>query len=200
MYPKESVNDYIKSILGYPNNNNLYINENKIDYLDSKEEKNQELENYYPEIYKKIYPMILKKCKNLTVHITEDLINKITDEIYNTVGTNNEISLNINIQNSSINNINENRKSIRNRNSMESYIENRKISRQPVRKEIERDEKANRNVINSTLKDLIKILVIRELLERPKENIANHLYSEELNNMPFSSNFETFPYFENSIF
>ena len=43
----------------------------------------QNLEKYYPEIYKIVYPMITKKCENVREsNITKDDIENMTDEIY----------------------------------------------------------------------------------------------------------------------
>ena len=60
----ESYEEYIRSILGYPNYGNAMF-ENSYQYMPDNfrnTEKNSELEACYPEIYKIVYPMIKKAC------------------------------------------------------------------------------------------------------------------------------------------
>lgn len=102
---------------------------------------NSDLENLYPEIYKIIYPMVKKACNQLKRAIDEDLINELTEEIYSNIETDNIINLNINVDNSF------------NRKTSENHKENRTIE--------------NRQSSNPLLRDLIRILLIRELLGRP---------------------------------
>ena len=98
-------------------------------------------EKLYPEIYKIVYPMIKKALGQNTRPITEDYLNEITNDLYNNIESENIINLNIDITN----NRNEN-KSIRNS------------------KNIIPDNKENR-YINNSVRDLIKILLIRELAD-----------------------------------
>ena len=101
-----------------------------------------DLENLYPEIYKIIYPMIQKACNQNTKPIDENLIDDMTDDIYSNIEADNIINLNINIEN--------------NRN--EKVADKEKNSRCKVTE--------NRQV-NNPIRDLIRILLIRELLDRP---------------------------------
>ena len=110
MYNNESYEEYIRSILGYPNYNNSHFENDNYNSL----------EEYYPEIYKTVYPMVTKSCLNNTRPITEEVINELTEEIYKSVEPNTNLP----------NQTNQTR---------------------------------NSNA-NNGLKDLIKILLIRELL------------------------------------
>ena len=125
MYQDESIEDYIRSILGYPNTNNIYAQNNQMQYKMVNQSANTELEKYYPEIYRTIYPLVSQKCSSVTEPITEELIDNMTNEIYNSV--------------------------------------------------------ENRQVKNRTLQDLIKILIIRELLNRPSQNRPRPPYLGRLN-------------------
>ena len=157
--------EYIRSVLGYPstanmNQNQMYQNEypnpSQINMRD-------DLEDFYPEIYKIIYPMVQKACeKNMMVNSREE-IEQMTDEIYSAIEDNNHINVNINLGNT-ISTTNMNR--MQNRNE---------ISKEEIQKKSpEKQEVKNRNTEgesrisprNNNLRDLIKILLIRELLRR----------------------------------
>ena len=156
--------EYIRSVLGYPstanmNQNQMYQNE----YPNpSQVNMRNDLEEFYPEIYKIIYPMVQKACDgNMRANSRED-IEQMTDEIYSAIEDNNQINVNINLGNT-ISTTNMNR--IQNRNE---------ISKEEIQKKSsEKQEAENRNTEesrisprNNNLRDLIKILLIRELLRR----------------------------------
>lgn len=105
-----------------------------------------DIENLYPEIYKIIYPMIQKACNQNTRPITEDVLDDMTNDIYNNIEAENIINLNIDITN--------------NRN------ENKSLSN--AKKTIQ-ENRETRQITNS-LRDLVKILLIRELIGRPDFN------------------------------
>ena len=118
----ESYEEYIRSILGYEPRNTIEkdkYNEiyEQISY-DNSTNRDNELEECYPEIYKIVYPMVQKRCNNRKERINNEDIENMTDEIYFAVEQNNR---------------------------------NRRQTRQ----------------INRGLRDLIKVLLIRELLNRP---------------------------------
>ena len=156
---------YIRSILGYPcttnmNQNQMYQN----DYPDSMQSNmRNDLEAFYPEIYKIIYPMVQKACDGNMGANSREEIEQMTDEIYSAIEDNNQINVNINLGNT-ISTTNMNR--MQNRNE---------ISKEEIQKKSpEKQEVKNRNTEgesrisprNNNLRDLIKILLIRELLRR----------------------------------
>lgn len=153
MYQNESIDDYIRSVLGYPNNNSMYVDNNQMDYfmMNQQANRNEELERCYPEIYRILYPMINNRCSRIAEPITSELIDSITDEIYSAIEVNNEINLNINLQNTTATTTN-----------------NRAMSKEAVRnQQTQENRQENRQFRNRNLQDLIKILIIRELLNRP---------------------------------
>lgn len=161
-----SYEEYIRNILGYSNQtNNPYANYNfQSEYDNAQVSQIQELENCYPEIYKIVYPMITKICNNCETPITRDTIERMTDEIYSAVESNNEINININLGN-------EIRQDEENRNTS-----NRSNISQTVKKEVKEpaikeklsmeSSREDRQFRNRDLRDLIQILIIRELLGR----------------------------------
>lgn len=106
----QSYDEYIRSVLGYPEFNSNY---------QFQEYRNSELEDCYPEIYKIVYPMVQKRCQNLSQSISKEKIDTIVEELY-------------------------------------SNFENREVT-----KEENRD---TRQFNNNNIMDIIKILLLRELI------------------------------------
>ena len=154
----ESYEEYIRSILGYPN----YTSDNSCcenDYnmvnsmaFQRNNETNSQLEACYPEIYKVVYPMVNKACSNNTKPITSKLVDELTDEIYAAVENDTEINININLTNEV--------SSVGNRNNS-SRVKTENV------KETPQNRSEDRQFRNRGLQDLIRILLIRELLGRP---------------------------------
>lgn len=149
MYQNESYEDYIRSILGYPKYNSNYENDYNFDMINRRNDQTDaQLENCYPEIYKVVYPMINKACSTNTRPVTQELIDELTNEIYSSIETDNEINVTINLNNEI--------QSTGNRNATNQKVETEKENRGE-----------DRQFRNRNLQDLIKILLIRELLGRP---------------------------------
>lgn len=152
----ETYEEYIRSILGYPNynsNNNSCCeppyNPNMVSQRNN--ETSRQLEACYPEIYKVVYPMVNKACSSNTKPITSELIDELTNEIYAAVENDTEINININLTNEI------------------SSTGNRNVSsrvKTEAAKEISQNREENRQFRNRGLQDLIRILLIRELLGR----------------------------------
>ena len=142
----ESYEDYIRSILGYPqsnNNNNNDIYEPN-DFNDSIA-GDTELESCYPEIYKLVYPMVKKRCAMINGRVRSEDVENITDEIYNAIEQNNEINVNINLG---------------------KEINQNQVNTTNMQRTNNRRRETRQRSINRGLRDLIKILLIRELLGR----------------------------------
>ena len=164
----ETYDDYIRSILGYPTRNQFeQFNQEYQGYQEYRNPtfntninisgNNVELENSYPEIYKIVYPMITKKCDNMRGNdITKDDIENMTDEIYYALESRNETQVNINLTND----VNGLRTANRTNSSYTAKWENRKP-------EVKVSETTGeKRQLNGDLRDLIQILLIRELLNR----------------------------------
>ena len=104
---------------------------------------NTQIEELYPEIYKVVYPMVKKVCSNNSRTITNEIIEQMTEEVYNNVEANNGVELNITLNN----NVRGDKT-----NAQDTKQENRGSSR------------------NNGLMDIIKILILRELIGRPCNN------------------------------
>lgn len=167
----ETYDEYIRSILGYPPMNayensfqdyrnknmsmNYNMNSNMMNANLMNETSDMDLESCYPEIYKIVYPMITKKCSTVRMPVTNDDIQNMTDEIYFALEGRAEVQLNINLGN-------EVRSSETSRTNT-----TRTMDKKPEVKVTEvSEEKRETRQFNRGLRDLIQILLIRELLRR----------------------------------
>lgn len=150
----QNYEDYMRSVLGYQSGNiyaNTYNPRNDFYYdmpmmtTDYSMPETDEFSDLYPEIYKLIYPMVCKVCsQNGHREITKDLVDKMTDEIYvnfESDDTQTQMTKN-NLRNGDV----------RNPNAKEPEV---------------RQETRQRNFL---LRDLIRILILRELLRRRRPN------------------------------
>ena len=213
----QTYEDYIRSILGYPNqmDNTYSTNTRENVYMQSMSDVNSdEIEQFYPEIYKIVYPMVCKVCNNNTRPITKELIESMTNDIYFSIESDNEIGLNItlvnnvrtsdnssnanslnssNSPNTSNNSNNTNNFNNSNRFSNSNNFANSvnlsqqnttgKVNQSSTRRSSESQDKVenredtairndNRRIRNNSLRDLIQILIIRQLL-RNRHNRPN---------------------------
>lgn len=189
----ETYDEYIRSILGYPpmnSDNNYQDYRNQSTNYGTRTDA--ELEKCYPEIYKIVYPMITKKCSNVRSSLTNDDIENMTDEIYYALEEKNEIQVNINLTNDV--------RTTAYSNTAKAVDKNPEVEIKEVAQ-----EKRKTRQINRGLRDLIKILLIRELLNRPNSSLRPeprpHVrplirppFIPGAGRVPFSREFETSNY------
>lgn len=167
----QSYEEYIRSILGYPSQNfnslyeytGNYEMENSIGYdmnYSNQYRQSEDLEECYPEIYKVVYPMVIKACQNNFQPVTRNLVENMTDEIYMAIEGNEQVQININLNNG-----------IQNNRGVQSRGTDRevqtKVGIKTSEKSSELQQKRETRQINRGLRDIIKILILRELLGRP---------------------------------
>lgn len=160
MYDNNPYEEYMRNTLGYNvnptmmNNMNMYPNNQFYEDENNFGYNQANVDNMYPEIYRIIYPMVCKACMNTNENITEDLVSRITNEIY------------INIENIEISKENRNSSNVANNNQTNKNVrpENVNSKSNLTDTTLNRQEDRNRNPL---LRDLIRILVLRELLGRP---------------------------------
>ena len=145
--------DYLRTALGIGTNyDNMYGNCNTNDYYLNNMQSNtygmsrEQLESCMPDIYKIINPLVVRTWNINTKPITIELIEQITEQIYETVDDHREIRMNINLTN--------------------------EVSKSDDRSKAKEETKEDRAVhedrnTNYLLKDLIRILTIKDLLGRP---------------------------------
>lgn len=104
-----------------------------------------DLERMYPDTYRVIHPMVVSACNNVRMPVTEDMLDQMTNDIYDRAEMDDRINVDINI-------------TVETRdeeNSRQGLDESRQ--RMPQRRPRRR---------NRFLRDLIRILLIRELIGR----------------------------------
>ncbi len=146
--------EYMRSVLGYQpvdyrdTYNMNYDNYMPVSYnmqnFSNANMQNEELEKCYPDIYRIVYPMVQKACIQNTKPMTRELVDNMTNEIY--------LAIEDNQLSSAKENRNTDTQSKTNANNTSS-TNNRNENRSPIR--------------NQGLNDLIRILILRELLGRP---------------------------------
>ena len=143
----QSYEDYMRSVLGYSPSyaGDEYTYSEQEDIYDYSGNQNmaqqavQDLTEFYPEIYKIIYPMVCKLCNvNNVSKLTKELLEQMTDEIYRNVEPEDEIQ----------------------KTRQLPPLKNGDV-RNPNAKE-ELDTKETRHNNNYILRDLIRILLLRE--------------------------------------
>lgn len=179
----QNYEDYMRQVLGYPiNDPNIY---ETYDYRNDQASQDTYSE-YYPDIYRLVYPMVCKVCETNTQPITKELIEKMTDEVYMAIeDTSTTVNIRVNAPKAEENRIvnsNTNRnnseeirtskvRTDRTSKNVNGSAENREVkivSSQPVesREGTRADET---RLSNSTLRDLIKILILNQIFgNRPR--------------------------------
>ncbi|MCL2860298.1 MAG: hypothetical protein FWF46_07105 [Oscillospiraceae bacterium] len=99
----------------------------------------QDLERMYPDIYRIVYPMVVIACNNISMPLTEDMLNRMVDDIYDRVQATGRVNMDMNFED-----------------------EFRNESRQ-FPGEFTRERPRRRNRFG---RDLIRVLLLRELLDR----------------------------------
>ena len=132
--------EYMQNVLGYSlrPQNTYQLPEDIYEMPRNNSYETMDLESLYPDIYRMIQPMVQKVCMRATGVINEEMINSMTDEVYNAMSEDTRSS-------------NDTKKSgtdVRTNNSQN----------------MRRVEEPRQN--NYLLRDLIRILIIKELLRR----------------------------------
>ena len=124
--------------------NPMYEDENAFTYNQAS------VEDMYPEIYRIIYPMVCKACMNVQENVTEDLVSRITNEIY------------VNVENTEV------AQECRNSESSGNTQDNKSVKSSSMNNRVSSDSsnsvRQETRQGNPLLRDLIRILVLRELL------------------------------------
>lgn len=133
-----SYEEYMRNVLGYNTQNTYMQTENQYGMIGQNNPNIQEINKYYPEIYGIIYPVVQKICskRNLTT-LNEDMISQMVEEVYGVIEPGDDI--------------------------IEEGNEPKNGDvRNPREKETRQTNKGRNNRL---LRDLIRILILRELLQ-----------------------------------
>ena len=132
--------EYMQNVLGYNirPQNTYQMPENIYEMQRGSNYENIDLENLYPDIYRMIQPMVQKACMRVTGVINEEMLCSMTDEIYNAMTE----------ETKEVRDVKKSSSEIRTNNSQN----------------IKKVEEPRQH--NCLLRDLIRILIIKELLRR----------------------------------
>ena len=137
----QNYDEYMRSLMGYPNmraSMNQTMNPSMAPFTNM-DTYSEDLERMYPEVYRVVLPMVRSTCDNIRTPVTEEMVDMMTDDIYDRVEADGRINIDISVE-------------VRNDESNnENAQENRQ--RRPRRR-------------NRFLRDLIRILLLRELIGR----------------------------------
>lgn len=142
----------------------------------------QNLNSLYPSIYRIINPVVSKVVSNNNQPINENLINNMADTIYNIVEGQVDFGVDEQIQ--------KNQLTEENISSISSNTNQGGSTRNSVNKNFSQNNQAsfkNTKTCESLLRDLIKILIIKELLS--KNQMQRQFYQYQYyNSQPFFMN------------
>jgi hypothetical protein len=149
----QDYDDYMKKVLGYQTNpmENLTYQPTYQAAVDPYNNPNvqsmaEERTEMYPDIYKIVYPMVCKVCdENAGMPVTDEAVEEMTNTVYSNVEADVDVNIEANVK-----------KEVNNRNG---DVKN------PNAKEPERETRQRRPG-NRLLRDLIRILILRELFDR----------------------------------
>ncbi len=153
----QNYEDYMRSVLGYPiNSPNIYEPynyRNSQNYADTYYENEsasglseEEIRDLYPEIYHLVYPMVCKVCETNSQPLTRELVDKMTDEVYYAIEDKDTI-VNVRIDT-----------------KKEEAVKTKRTTEKEENREISPKRETRQS--NFTLRDLIKILILNQLLGR----------------------------------
>lgn len=144
----QSYDDYMRSVLGCPNMNysnmncsNMCMN-NQTPYQQNMSQSCDYLETMYPDTYRVVYPMVVSACNMINTPVTEDMLDRMTNDIYDKAESDGRINIDINVG-----------IEVREENNDSKQLDNDSRQMRPRRR-------------NRFFRDLIRILLIQELLRR----------------------------------
>lgn len=143
----QNYDEYMRNVLGFSNMNcqtcpNMYMNSQSQFQNMNMNQSFDNFERLYPDTYRVVYPMVVAMCSTVNMPITEDMLDKMTDDIYDRAEMDDRISVDINIT-----------------------VENRKDGDSRQGTDESRQQRRPRRR-NRFLRDLIRILLLRELSGR----------------------------------
>ena len=143
-----SYEEYMRTVLGYtPNymkdtfaNNDYYIMQTNNNRMCE-----SDLDDLFPDIYIKIYPLVCDECNSNSMPITQEILEQMTDNVLKKIEIDLKVQTNVKI---------ENRKE-----------EVKSTNSRMQENNTKREDRAQQN---NLLRDLIRILILRELINGGK--------------------------------
>ena len=172
MYNNQYEN-YMGSLMGYngmPMNDMNQMNMNQMNMNQMNEMYESEnmcnqmsIDDMYPEIYRIIYPMVCKSCMAVNENVTEDLVSRMVNDIYMNVENMEAVQ---ECRGSSISVSPQSSKSSKS-DSLSSRTGSSLSSSSSSSSSLSSSSRQETRQRNPLLRDLIRILVLRELIGNP---------------------------------
>ena len=172
----QNYEDYMRNVLGYDPNptpsctynmpENAYVMQASVTapYQMVEPMRNQEivddLESMYPEIYRLVNPMVCKACEMNTRPITKQVVEEMTDAIFAAIEV--DETINIEVKKESTSTVKKETREV-NKNVRPQTKEVRETKTPKEETRTETRQRPN----NYLLRDIIKILILNNLLNRP---------------------------------
>ena len=88
MYNNTSYEEYMRNVLGYTPScmqdtfatNDYYIMQNSNECME-----NSNLNELFPDMYRKVYPLVCKECSMNTMPVTNEILEQMTDNVLNQI-------------------------------------------------------------------------------------------------------------------
>ena len=179
----QNYEDYMRSVLGYPTNNQDTYSQVNDDYMEMITQNTNELKEMYPDIFKALNPTITEMCSKCNGKVTREVLEDMVEDVFSRID-NNEININISLINdSNITSTSNSEREAENRSATlqnqssnsqmqqrSNYNRNMMQNAEQLKRSIEPQENREirqRRPNNPLLRDLIKILLLNQLINRP---------------------------------
>ncbi len=184
MYNNTSYEEYMINVLGYTprgmqdtfTTNDYYIMQTNNSCVNNC--RMDEIDDLYPDMYKKVYPIVCKECNTNTMPITREILEQMTDNVLNQIEINLKIQTNVKMETIKETNTNS-RLSMGSARGQETNLRTQELNQRSKQTNLQekaanliqdetnnRSDSEDRSWKNNTLRDLIKILILRELIDR----------------------------------
>ncbi len=164
-------------------NNGMCMNNNQMNMHNN---QSQNLNNLYPSVYRIIMPVVSRVVSNNNYpYFNEDVLNNMVDTVYNIVEGQIEYNDEPSSRQSENNSSNNNSNQAGNTNSSNTTNQNTRTSSTSDTRQTTSNSNINNSRNDSLLRDLIKILIIREIIERMRFQQQQQQFMSQSYNMNF---------------
>ena len=100
MYDSTPYEEYMRTVLGYTPNcmQDMYAT-NDYYILQSNCVNDCNLQDLYPDIYRKIHPLVCNECNSNQMPITQEILETMTDNVYDKIAIDLKIHTNVETRN-----------------------------------------------------------------------------------------------------
>ncbi len=163
--------DYMRDFFYYNQNPNMN-GFNQMNYM-----PNNNIENLFPNIYRIIMPVVKRVVAGSNYQfLTEEVLNNMVDTVYNIIDGDRTISKD-----------NENNSSTENRRVSNTNNSNSSSQNQSINTQTSRDDTNNQNEL---LKDLIRILILQEIIKNGNRRNFNQMNQNYNNSNMYSNQYQ----------